>query len=310
MTVPAARPTVTVAVCTFRRNDLLTSLVRTIDRLVATEIPEGAVRVLIVDDSPDGGAAALVDDLQASVGITVDYYASAAADISVARNHALRLGAAGSDFVACIDDDCVPNPGWLRELLRIAGQNHADVVVGHRQFVAGSAAPPWLRDEPFLAENLRYADGSVPDRGNTANMLVRSSWQQSSGVRFRPEMGQLGGEDMVFFADAVDVGANIRFAANSICDEPCEGRRATFRYQAWRQMWLGNNEAAINRSTGSVSRARLLARGAKRVALGFVHPVTQLGRRKSPQWRWSLALVGHGLGLLVGTAGIRMRHRG
>lgn len=310
MTVPAARPTVTVAVCTFRRNNLLALLVRTIDRLAASEVPEGAVRVLVVDDSPEGGAAELVDDLRASVDITVDYYASAAADISVARNHALRLGAASSDFVACLDDDCVPNPGWLRELLRIADQHRADVVVGHRQFVAGSLAPRWLRDEPFLAENLRYADGSVPDRGNTANMLVRSPWQQSSGVQFRPELGQLGGEDMVFFADAVDVGANIRFAANSICDEPCEGRRATFRYQAWRQMWLGNNEAAINRSTGSVSRARLLARGAKRVALGFAHPITQLVRRKSPQWRWSLALVGHGLGLLVGTAGVRMRHRG
>ena len=310
MTESESRPAVTVAVCTFRRNDLLTSLVRTIDRLAALEVPDGAMRIQVVDDNPEGGAAEVVDDLRRTVGITVDYYASSAADISVARNHALRLGVAGSDFVACLDDDCVPNPGWLRELLRIAGQSHADVVVGHRQFVAGAAAPRWLRDEPFLAENLRYVDGSVPDRGNTANMLVRSAWQQSSGVQFRPEMGQLGGEDMVFFADAIEVGANVRFAANSICDEPCEGRRATFRYQAWRQMWLGNNEAAINRSTREVSRARLLARGAKRVALGLIHPLARLGRRKSPQLRWSVALIGHGLGLLLGTAGVRMRHRG
>lgn len=309
MTELTARPTVTVAVCTFRRNELLASLVRTIDRLAALEVPDGTVRVLLVDDSPEGGAADLVDDLRASVGITVDYYPSAAADVSIARNHALQLGAAGSHFVACLDDDCVPNSGWLRELLRIADQLDADVVVGHRQFVAGSAAPRWLREQPFLAENLRYDDGSVPDRGNTANMLVRSSWQQSSGVQFRPEMGQLGGEDMVFFADAVEAGANIRFAANSICNEPCAGRRATFRYQAWRQMWLGNNEAAINRSTREVAGTRLLARGAKRVALGLVHPATQLAHRRSPQWRWSVALVGHGLGLLIGTAGIRMRHR-
>ena len=310
MTDPAAPPAVTVAVCTFRRNVLLSSLVRTIDRLAPLEVPDGVIRVLVVDDSPDGGAAEVVDDLRASVAITVDYYASAAADISVARNHALQRGAVGSDFVACLDDDCTPNPGWLRELLRIADERHADVVVGHRQFVAGPAAPRWLRDEPFLNENLRYADGSVPARGNTANMLVRSSWQQSSRVQFRPEMGQLGGEDMVFFADAFTVGANVRFAANSICDEPCEGRRATFRYQAWRQIWLGNNEAAINRSTREVSRARLLARGAKRVALGLAHPFARLARRKSPQLRWAIAFAGQGLGLLLGTAGVRMRHRG
>jgi succinoglycan biosynthesis protein ExoM len=284
--------------------------VRTVAGLAALEVPDGSVRILVVDDSPEGGAAEVVDNLRGKVGIAVEYFASAAADISIARNHALRLGAAGSDFVACLDDDCVPTPGWLRELLRIADQHHADVVVGHRQFVAGTAGPIWLTEEPFLAENLHYSDGSVPDRGNTANMLVRSSWQQSSGVRFRPEMGKLGGEDMVFFADAVNVGANIRFAANSICNEPCEGRRATFRYQAWRQIWLGNNEAAINRSTREVSRARLLARGAKRVLMGLSHPVRRLARRKSPQWHWSVALVGHGVGLLAGTAGIRLRHRG
>ncbi|MEQ1873216.1 MAG: glycosyltransferase family 2 protein [Ilumatobacteraceae bacterium] len=310
MTQTVSQRAVTVAVCTFRRNDLLASLVRTIDRLAATEVPEGAVHVLVVDDSPDGGAAALVDGLRRDVSITVDYYASAAADISVARNHALQLGARGSDFVACLDDDCVPNSGWLRELLRTAEQHHADVVVGHRQFVAGPAAPRWLRDEPFLAENLRYPDGSVPDRGNTANMLVRSAWHKSSGVQFRTEMGKVGGEDMVFFADAVGVGANIRFAANSICNEPCDGRRATFRYQTWRQMWLGNNEAVINRSTREVSRARLLARGTKRVSLGLTHPVTRLARRKSPQWHWSVALIGHGFGLLIGAAGLRLRHRG
>lgn len=305
-----SRPAVTVAVCTFRRNDRMASLVRLVDRLAATEIPGGSVRVLIVDDSPQGGAADLADELREQSSITVDYFASAAADISVARNHALRLGAADSDFVACLDDDCVPNPGWLRELLRIADEQQADVVVGHRQFVAGPAAPSWLRNEPFLAENLRYTDGSVPDRGNTANMLVRSSWQQSSGVRFRAELGQLGGEDMVFFADASAVGANVRFAAESICNEPCDGRRATFRYQAWRQVWLGNNEAAINRSTREVSRRRLVARGAKRVAMGLAHPITRLMQRRSPQWRWSVALVGHGLGLMLGTAGIRLRHRG
>lgn len=295
--------------CSFRRNDLLASLVHTIDRLAAHEVPNGTVSVLIVDDSPEGGAVELIDDLRRCVGVAIDYFASAASDISVARNHALRLGVAHGDFVACLDDDCIPNAGWLRELLRIAEQHQADVVVGHRQFVAADAAPRWLGDEPFLTENLRYPDGSVPSRGNTANMLVRSSWQRSSGLQFRREMGQVGGEDMVFFADAVGVGANIRFAAGSVCDEPCTGRRATFRYQAWRQLWLGNNEAAINTATREVARARLLARGAKRIALGFAHPVRRLARRKSPQWRWSIALIGHGLGLLVGAIGVRLRHR-
>ncbi len=301
--------TVTVAVCTFRRNELLSALARTIDGLAATEVPGGSVRMLIVDDSPEGGAADVVARLRENVGINVDYFASSAADISTARNHAVERGAASSDHVACLDDDCVPKAGWLRELLRIADAHQADVVVGHRQFVAAPGAPQWLSEQPFLVENLQYADGSVPGIGNTANMLVRSSWLRSSGVRFHSEMGTVGGEDMVFFSDATKAGANVRFAANSICDEPCDKRRATFRYQAWRQLWLGNNEAAINRTTQQTPRVRLVGRATKRITGGATHPLVRLVHGQSPQGRWALARIGSGLGLLVGVAGIHLRHR-
>ncbi len=304
-----SHPVVTVAVCTFRRNDLLASLVHTVDRLAKDEVPGGSVGMLIVDDSPESGAAAVVESLRASVAIKVDYFASAAADIAVARNHALQRGAVGSEHVVCIDDDCVPSAGWLRELLRIAEAQQAEIVVGHRQFVAAPSARRWLSAEPFLAENLPYPDGGVPTSGNTANMLVRSSWLQSSGVRFRTAMGAVGGEDMVFFSDAVKAGANIRFAAHSICDEPCDGKRATFRYQAWRQFWLGNNEAIINRATHQANPARLMARAAKRTLTAVAHPFVRLVHRQRPQIRWAVARVGSGIGLFVGVIGIRLRHR-
>ncbi len=303
-----SHPVVTVAVCTFRRNDLLASLVHTVDRLAKAEVPGGSVGMLIVDDSPEGAAASVVDSVRPSVGIKLDYFASAAADISVARNHALQRGAVGSDHVVCIDDDCVPSAGWLRELLRIADAEQAAIVVGHRQFVAAPSAPRWLSAEPILAENLPYPDGGVPTSGNTANMLVRSAWLQSSGVRFRGEMGAVGGEDMVFFSDAVKAGANVRFAAHSICDEPCHGKRATFRYQAWRQVWLGNNEAIINRATRQVKHSRLIARAAKRMLAAFAHPFARLLHRQTPQFRWALARLGSSVGLFVGVVGVRLRH--
>jgi len=300
---------VTVAVCTFRRNEALTALVRRIDELAAAEVPTGTLRVLVVDDSPEHGAAELVDSLRQAVSVEVQYDACASADISTARNRALTLASSQSDFIACLDDDCVPHPGWLRELLRVGDQHAADIVVGHRRFVAAASAPRWLHEQPFLAENTMYVDGSVPTSGNAANMLVRSSWLLSAGVTFRPEMGEVGGEDMVFLADATNIGANVRFAAGSICDEPCDGRRATFRYQLWRQLWLGNNQAAINRSTRELASVRLAARGVRRILRGATHPIVRLARRTSPQWRWAVALTGNGAGLLLGLAGFRIRHR-
>jgi len=297
-----------VAVCTFRRNEQLAALVRRIDSLVPTEVPDGTVGITIVDDSPEGGAAAVIDSLRSAVSLELEYHHTAAANIAVARNRAIEASMARGEFVACLDDDCVPEPGWLRELLRVAHTREADIVVGHRIFFAPEGAPRWLSDEPFLDENAMYADESVPISGNTANVLIRGAWLAASGVRFRNDLGTVGGEDMVFFADAASVGANVRFAAGSVSKEPCDGRRSTLPYQWWRQLWLGNNEALINRHTRATTPWRLLLRGSKRSLAGVVRPFARLVRGSSPQWRWSAAMVARGGGLVAGVLGLRLRH--
>ena len=306
---PAIGATVAVAICTFRRDQQLTELLRRIATLASTEVPDGTVRIVVVDDSPEGGAAAVVEQLRPDLGLEIAYHNTAAADIAVARNCALELALERSEFIACLDDDCVPEEGWLRELLLVATECNADIVVGHRSFFATDGAPGWLSSEPFLEENLLYADRSVPTLGNTANVLLRSSWLRASGVRFRADLGKVGGEDMVFFADASTAGAEVRFAANSVSNEPCDGHRTSYKYQLWRQIWLGNNEAAINKATGGVGPGRLLLRGAKRTALGLLHPVQRTLHRSTPQWRWAVALSGRGLGLVLGVLGVRLRHR-
>jgi len=305
----SATHTAVIAVCTFRRNDQLAALVERIAGLAATEVADGTIAIVVVDDSPEGGAGEVVAGLRATVAIPLEYRNTASADIAIARNCAIETAMALGEFVACLDDDCVPDPGWLRELLRVARIRQADIVVGHRAFFAAAEAPPWLSSEPFLEENALYADESVPTSGNTANVLLRSAWLAASGVRFRAELGKVGGEDMVFFADAGAAGAEIRFAAGSVSHEPCDGRRATFRYQLWRQAWLGNNEAVINHSTHAVAPSRLLLRGARRAARGVAHPIVQLAHRSAPQFRWALAFAGRGVGLVLGVCGVRLRHR-
>jgi hypothetical protein len=166
-----------------------------------------------------------------------------------------------------------------------------------------------LRDSPFLVDHGMFADGSVPLGGNMANVLMRSSWLAASGVRFRSDMGVSGGEDMVFFEDARRAGAHIRFAARSLVREQYAGSRSTLRYHLWRQMWLGNNEAHINRRVRAYPTHRMVLRAVKRMLRGLVHPVVQVAHRRPSEWRWGLALVGSGAGLLLGVAHVRVAHR-
>ncbi len=301
--------TVAIAICTYRRPAQLHELLRTIAESESAK--DGVVSaIVVVDDSPEREAAAVVSAARASLGpdVTLRYESTASGDVSVARNRAISVARELAPYVACIDDDCLPRAGWVPELLRIARSTGAAIVVGHRQFVAPDDAPRWLRSEPFLAENAQYPDASDPTLGNVANVLLRSGWLADHQVAFRRELGVTGGEDMVFLADARAAGAQVRFAASSVVLEPLDPARCTLSYQLWRQMWLGNNEAEIDRQTGAVGGIRLLLRGGRRVGRGLAHPFVRLAGRRAPQWRWALALAGNGVGLMLGVGGVRMRH--
>jgi succinoglycan biosynthesis protein ExoM len=299
---------VAVAICTYNRPVLLGRLIDEVGAIARADAPDRRVPIVVVDDSPDGSAREVVERAS-HAGADVHYTHSASGDISTARNTAVCAAAGLAPFVACVDDDCIPQPGWFAESFAVANEWNATIVVGHRQFVATDHSPRWLRDEPFLDENERYPDGSVPTVGNMANVLIRSSWFLDSGVRFRPDLGRLGGEDMVFFADAKASGAEIRFAARSVVLEPCDARRSTFRYQMWRQAWLGNNEAHISARTGDHGRVRLAVRGGRRILRGVAWPVVSFARTRRFQLRWAAALVASGAGLVAGACGVEMIHR-
>jgi succinoglycan biosynthesis protein ExoM len=302
------RADVSVAICTYDRPLLLQRLLDAVSSVARIDASGDRIAIVVVDDSPNGSALPIAERARDTFA-EVAYVHTGSGDISTARNAALSKGVELAPFVVCVDDDCVPQPAWLAALLRVANVWAADIVVGHRQFVPTDSSPSWLRREPFLRENPEYPDGSVPVVGNMANVLIRSSWLVSSGVRFNPELGRLGGEDMVFFADARAAGAEIRFAADSVVFEPCDSRRSTFRYQLWRQTWLGNNEAQISARTGEFGRARLALRGLRRVARGMGWPLRAFGHRRSPELRWAVALAASGVGLIMGAVGIEIAHR-
>ncbi len=307
---PSDATRIAIAVCTYKRPHAISALLD----VIATRSPSNGFEVVIVvvDDDPCFSAQAAATGpgagAEATRPLPIQYIAHGSENIASARNRAIETAATIGDFIVCIDDDCTPDASWIRELVGVANTFTASIVVGHREFVATDASPPWLSSEPFLAENERYPNESVPAIGNVANVLIRSSWLLQSGVRFRDALGELGGEDMAFFADARSAGAEIRFAANSIVHEPYDARRSTLRYQLWRQTWLGNNEAHINRTVAALGTARLILRGIRRATRGIAWPLTALRSGDGFQWRWGLAQLLNGCGLIAGALGTRMKH--
>ncbi|HZT64252.1 MAG TPA: glycosyltransferase [Acidimicrobiales bacterium] len=113
--MPGPPPTVSVVVATHRRRRLLARLVAALE---AQQLQPA--EVVIVDDGSDDGTMEELEALQATARVSVvPLRLDRASGPATARNLGWRR--ATGDIVAFTDDDCVPQPGWLKALAAALG---------------------------------------------------------------------------------------------------------------------------------------------------------------------------------------------
>jgi succinoglycan biosynthesis protein ExoM len=272
--------------------------------------PLADVAAIVVDDNPDGRARQVADEFEGRFSKGVHYRRSGEQNISIARNLGLDTAIALGDWVAMTDDDCEPDPAWLRAFVEVQMRTGADALTGPlvMRFKAGS--PRWLLEQPFSEhENEVREDGIPMPLAQTHNSAISTEWLKAHPeVRFDPALGRLGGEDMVFYRQAVDAGLRIHYARDAVVHEEVTDDRATLRSQLRAQFWLGNTEFVTNVQSGSATRPRMALRSARRLASAIQRPFARLARRQSPQWRWCLASVLRSTGMLLGVFGVRVNH--
>src|SRR5262245_31719149 len=120
-------PTTLVSACvaTYRRPGLLDRLLA---GLQAQALPPGvALEVVLVDNDATASAEAVARRWQAA-GLDLRYETQPEPNISLTRNR--TVAEARGDWLAFVDDDEVPAPDWLAQLLAAAEAHRADVVFG------------------------------------------------------------------------------------------------------------------------------------------------------------------------------------
>ncbi|MFN8051605.1 MAG: glycosyltransferase [Acidimicrobiales bacterium] len=307
----ARRRDVVVAVCTCRRPGPLRRLLDRLTEEAARSASLVRVGVAIVDDGPAREAEAVADAFADRFELGVRYSSTASGNISTARNAAVDaavalVGALG--WVCCIDDDCLPCDGWFDLLFAVRDATDAELVTGPVHDVPPPGAPAWLTEQPFLNLIGDYDDLTEPPYGTAANMLVAADWLLTHPeVRFRPELGRIGGEDMVWFADARAAGVVHRYAVRAEVTERLPPSRATMRYQVRSKLWFGNTMYVTNLEAGTPP-GRLLLRGAKQFVTSIVRPLVRVAHGESPQVRSAVATAAIGVGLMSGRFGVRLDH--
>lgn len=185
---PGGRPvSLTVAVCTRARTDLLADCLRS---LLAIRPEEGAFEVLVVDnDPPDDATERLVGSLPG-----VRYACEPLPGLDFARNRA--LAEAGGELIGFLDDDVVVDGGWLAGLEEALAENpDAAAVTGLvlPAELATRAQVLFERRGGFRRgfQKLRYAGQTLPGNplyptgagifGAGCNMVLRKQVVQSLG---------------------------------------------------------------------------------------------------------------------------------
>ena len=302
-------PKIIVAICTYKRNEPLRTLLSALIKVAEASRERAKVGVIVVDDNPDQRARGVVDEFQEVFDLGIGYRTSGKGNISIARNIAIETAIEDADWVAMVDDDCEPEPTWLCEYLDVLETTGADCATGPMNLRVPPGSPAWLHEQPFFDDvRFKYENAAPMNVAATNNSISRASFLRNrSDIRFAPELGKLGGEDMVFYRTAHAAGLAIRFAeaAGVWGNEPPE--RATFKHQIMYRFWLGNSIFVTNSYFGE-SRTRLFLRGGKMFALALLRPITRVSQLRSPQWRYCVASSASGIGLMIGALGFEKNH--
>jgi succinoglycan biosynthesis protein ExoM len=223
--------TLDICICTFRRE----SLMLTLDSVALQKLPsQTAVRVIVADNDDTIVAREAIVAHAHALGLALQYIHAPARNISIARNACLE--AAESDWIVFIDDDEVATPDWIAKLL--STRRGAQIVFGKSQAIYNDPATPrWIVAGDFHSNQVTGNDAAW--NGYTANVLIDRRFVATNNLKFEELLGQVGGEDTIFFFEASQRGARFRYAPDAVVTELTLLTRANFRWLALRRFRSG-----------------------------------------------------------------------
>jgi GT2 family glycosyltransferase len=177
-------PKVSVVVPTYKRHDLLA---RCLEALMAQDVDAEHFEILIADDEANPATERLVDRWRRPDGPSIRWVpVTSTQGPAGARNAAWR--AARSEVIAFTDDDCQPEPGWLRKGLT-AMASGADAVTGrviiplppnptdYERDAAGLSQAEFVTANCFVRRAALEAVGGFDERFTMA-------WREDSDLQF------------------------------------------------------------------------------------------------------------------------------
>jgi succinoglycan biosynthesis protein ExoM len=231
------RSHISVCVCTYKRPDLLATLLRKLEQQESEDLFEYSV--VVVDNDCLESARQIVESFALHSQMRSEYHVEPRQNISLARNRAIEN--ATGDLLAFIDDDEFPGRYWLLSLHRALNEFGADVILGPVKPYFEFEPPQWITRGGFC-EREAFPTGTriySSKHTRTGNVLLRRSALVDERSAFDPIFGRTGGEDIDFFRKLLQRGSVIAWCNEAHVHETVTPERLKRSYFLRRALLRG-----------------------------------------------------------------------
>jgi succinoglycan biosynthesis protein ExoM len=218
-------PHIGVCVCTYKRPLPLKRLLTDLDRQETGGL--FAFSIVVADNDEQRSAQSTVAEFVLTSAVPVKYCVEPTRGIARARNKV--VASAEGEFIAFIDDDEFPAPGWLLTLFKALTEYKVDGVLGPVKRHFDETPPAWLQRSSLYERKVNPTGMRVACReSRTGNVLFDRKIIAGDAAPFRPEFK--AGSDEDFFRRQTEAGRIFIWSADAVVFETVPSAR-------WKRMY-------------------------------------------------------------------------
>ena len=302
---------VSICIATYKRPHSLKRLLIGLNQLQFSEAAPPDVEVVIVDNDAAGSARIICDEMASQMRWLLKYDIEPETGVTYARNRSVANASKEADFIAMLDDDEVPEPQWLEQLLKVQSDYQAEIVTGPvYPYFEDNRTPEWIRHGQFFNPR-SLQTGYRLQVAFTNNVLLKKQCLEGRNPLFDHRFAFKGAEDSHLFMKLSKEGYTIVWAENARVIEWIPLSRTNLNWIVQRNFWGWSCYSLLEKEVFSTSTAHSVARALKGlglVGLGLFSLPFSTIRGKSAVVK-SIIRVARGLGSLSGLIGFQGQWR-
>ena len=296
---------VSICVATYKRPKQLGLLLEGLNQLVFDKIERPDIEVIVVDNDVAGLADTVCEKIKSRFQWNLKTGIEKERGITYARNKTISMVSEDADFIAILDDDEIPKPSWLEELLLVQRKYSSDIVTGPviPRF-SNHEVPHWIKKGNFY-DPPSYNTGAIRPVAYTNNVIVKAEILRNLDPAFDNRFAIAGGSDCYLFLNLHKAGYKITWANDAIVYDQIPSSRTNLKWILFRAYRTPSSyssaEKEIYPSILVLSKRTL--KGFGLITIGLIRLIPSLLIEKAAIVI-SLQYICRGLGTLGGLLGL------